>query len=67
MSSLRAYLAYLRQQGWDTPCLRFREIAKELVRHGWARRRWLLFGEYGITRAGLDHLSLRMKGEDGDA
>lgn len=56
MSSLRAYLEYLWQKGWDTPCPRFLRIAQELVRRGLARRRWLFFGKYGITRAGVEEL-----------
>jgi hypothetical protein len=66
MSSLRAYLLYLCQAAagglppdnrkWDVPCPRFQKTAAELLRRGWARRRWFLFGPVGITNAGIDAL-----------
>lgn len=60
--SLRAYLAYLAQarlsglppdgRKWDYPCDQFIAAGKELIRRGWARRRWLLVGPLGITLKG---------------
>lgn len=63
----RAYLAYLAQawesglpldgRRWDYPCPWFEEAADELLRLGFARRRWLFFGPLGITELGRDALS----------
>lgn len=62
-SNLRAYLIYLRQayeaglppdgRRWDVPCPHFKAAARELLRRGWARRRWILFGPIAITTRGL--------------
>jgi len=62
----RDYLSYLRQ-AWnsglppdgrrhDVPCPQFRKAAQELLRLGYARRRWIWFGPLGITAAGFDAL-----------
>jgi len=63
MTSLRAYLTYLQQarygglppdgRRWDYPCPRFKKTAQELLRRGWARKRWIFFGPLGITEKGL--------------
>lgn len=63
----RVYLAYLRQAResglppdgcrWDYPCPWFVKAAKELLRRGLARRRWLVFGPLGITERGYHALS----------
>lgn len=61
------YLKYLNQamtsvglppdgRHWDTPCDQFKESAKELVRLGYARRRWIFFGPVGITWKGLEYV-----------
>jgi hypothetical protein len=66
-SNQRAYLAYLAQarssglppdgRHWDYPCPWFVKAAKELLRLGLARRRWLLFGPIGITERGYAALN----------
>lgn len=63
MTSLRAYLSYLRQAAdsglppdgrrYDVPCPRFEKAAKELLKRGLVRRRWIFFGPLGITKNGL--------------
>ncbi len=59
MSAYLRYLAQARMDGlppdgrrWDHPCPRFKKIAKELVRLGYARKRWFFFGPLGITLKG---------------
>lgn len=63
------YLSYLAQahrhgvpphgRRWDVPCLRFQEAADELLRLGFVRKRWVLFGPVGITNRGFDALTTR--------
>ena len=63
------YLSYLAQRRrndlpphghrWDVPCDRFKEAANELLRLGFARKRWLFFGPVGITKRGADALTER--------
>lgn len=54
------YLLYLTTKKWDTPCPRFRKSAQELLRRGWVRHRWWLFGPVAITVAGAKALSLHL-------
>jgi len=58
---MMTYLLYLVQKGtWDSPCERFVTVAEELVRRGWARRRWWIFGPVRITQAGAKALSAKL-------
>ncbi len=64
------YLEYLRQalesglppdgRRWDVPCPWFEAPAKDLVRLGYARKRWFLFGPLVITPRGLEALERRV-------
>ncbi len=61
-----SYLAQARRHGlpphdhkWDVPCTRFKAAADELLRLGFARKRWLFFGPLGITNRGADALTER--------
>ncbi len=61
-----SYLAQARRNGlppngkrWDVPCTRFKDAAEELLRLGFARKRWVLFGPLGITKRGDDALTER--------
>jgi hypothetical protein len=61
--SERAYLLYLNQAAaeglppdgrrWDTPCPRFKKTGEKLLRLGYARRVFWLFGPLVITWKGL--------------
>lgn len=57
-STYLLYLATARK--WDTPCPRFENAAKELLRRGWIRRRWVFFGPVTMTVAGAKALSARL-------
>ena len=59
----RTYLSYLLlaavgglppdSRRWDRPCPQFQAAGAELLRLGYARRRWIAFGPIGITRRGV--------------
>lgn len=48
---------------WDRPCPQFKKAAEELIRLGYARRRWWFFGPVGITLRGAYAL-MPKKGEE---
>ncbi len=59
----QVYLSYLNMgmayglppdgRHWDYPCERFVKAAKELLRLGYIRKRWIFFGPVGITWKGM--------------